>query len=362
MKSRLLCAVLSLAFISSSAMSAVIYDKNANKLDLYGKVDTLHMFSDNPGIDGDQTYFRFGFRGQTAINSQLTGYGQWEYQVNANQAESSTNTAVTRLGFAGLRTQDYGSIDYGRNFGVLYDLGSWTDVIPEFGGDAYGIDNFMFKRTSNVLTYRNATLLDGLKIAAQYQGKNGSAAETNNGRDPLRQNGDGYGASLIYDFGNGITAGGTFASSDRTDGQNALVYGRGDRADAYRGALKYDHNGVYLAATYTETFNSTPFGSSSKSVYGFANRAQVVELLAQYQFTNGLAPIVAYLQTRGKDIENYGDQDVLKYLAVGGAYFFNKNMSTDVIYKVNLLKDNAFTTNSGTNTDDVLAVALIYYF
>ncbi|HEY0209741.1 porin OmpC [Acerihabitans sp.] len=362
MKTSYLWLVLPLVFIAGNASAAEIINKDGNKLDLYGKVDTLHMFSDNPGIDGDQTYFRFGFRGQTQINSSLTGYGQWEYQVNANQAESASSTSVTRLGFAGLRTQDYGSVDYGRNFGVLYDLGAWTDVIPEFGGDAYGIDNFMFKRTSNLLTYRNNVLVDGLKLTAQYQGKNGSATETNNGRDALRQNGEGYGAALIYDFGAGISAGATFTSSDRTEGQNNLAYGHGDKADAYRGALKYDANQIYLAATYTETYNATPFGSSGHSVYGFANKAQVVELLAQYQFTNGLAPIVSYLQTRSKNIEGYGNQDSLKYLAVGGAYFFNKRMSTDVIYKVNLLKNNDFTKNSGINTDDVLAVALIYYF
>jgi outer membrane pore protein E len=28
--------------------------------------------------DGDQTYVRFGFKGETQINDQLTGYGRWE--------------------------------------------------------------------------------------------------------------------------------------------------------------------------------------------------------------------------------------------------------------------------------------------
>ena len=35
----------------------------------------------------------------------------------------------------GLKFGDYGSIDYGRNYGVAYDIGAWTDVLPEFGGD-----------------------------------------------------------------------------------------------------------------------------------------------------------------------------------------------------------------------------------
>lgn len=356
---------ISLCLWLNSSMAAQIYNKDGNKLQLYGKVDTLHMFSDNTSIDGDQTYMRFGFKGETQVNDLITGYGQWEQQINANQAESSTNTSVTRLGYAGLRLGQYGSVDYGRNFGVLYDIGSWTDVIPEFGGDAYGIDNFMFKRTTGLLTYRNKNffgLNEKLHLALQYQGKNGGTGETNNSRGVLQQNGDGYGMSLIYDLGAGVSAGATFSSSDRTNGQNSIDYGRGSKAEAYRAGVKYDANQIYLAATYTQTYNATPFGSSSHAVYGFANQAHVMELIAQYQFLSGLAPIVGYLQTDGKDIEGYGDQTILKYIAFGGAYFFNKNMSADVIYKVNLLDKNSFTQNSGINVDDVLAVALIYYF
>ncbi|MBK4693598.1 porin, partial [Enterobacter cloacae] len=46
---------------------------DGNKLDLYGKVDGLHYFSDDDGADGDQTYMRLGFKGETQVNDQLTG-------------------------------------------------------------------------------------------------------------------------------------------------------------------------------------------------------------------------------------------------------------------------------------------------
>lgn len=354
---------LALTCFCASAYSAEIYNKGGNKLDFYGKIDALHQISDNKSVDGDATYVRFGIKGETQINSSLTGYGQWEYQLNANQAEgTSGNSGVTRVGFAGLHSSEYGSIDYGRNYGVVYDIAAWTDVLPEFGGDAYGIDNFMFKRTNNLLTYRNSTLLDGLRIVLQYQGKNGGAGETNNSRDVLKQNGDGYGASLIQEWDNGVSVGAAFSSSKRTQGQNDMTYGHGDRADVYRAGLKYDANQIYLAGTFTDTRNATIFGSSSKEVYGFANHAQIVEFTAKYVFSNGVVPVVSYLQTKGKDIEGYGEQDLLKYLAVGANYYFNKNMSTAVMYKFNFLKDNDFTSRSGINTDNVLALDLIYQF
>ncbi|SWY30771.1 outer membrane protein C [Klebsiella pneumoniae] len=353
--------------VAGAANAAEIYNKDGNKLDLYGKIDGLHYFSDDKSVDGDQTYMRVGVKGETQINDQLTGYGQWEYNVQANNTESSSDQAWTRLAFAGLKFGDAGSFDYGRNYGVVYDVTSWTDVLPEFGGDTYGSDNFLQSRANGVATYRNSDffgLVDGLNFALQYQGKNGSVSgegalsPTNNGRTALKQNGDGYGTSLTYDIYDGISAGFAYSNSKRLGDQNSkLALGRGDNAETYTGGLKYDANNIYLATQYTQTYNATRAGS-----LGFANKAQNFEVVAQYQFDFGLRPSVAYLQSKGKDLEGYGDQDILKYVDVGATYYFNKNMSTYVDYKINLLDDNSFTHNAGISTDDVVALGLVYQF
>lgn len=129
-------AVAASVLMAMSAQAAEIYNKDSNKLDLYGKVNAKHYFSSNDADDGDTTYARLGFKGETQINDQLTGFGQWEYEFKGNRAESQGSSKdKTRLAFAGLKFGDYGSIDYGRNYGVAYDIGAWTDVLPEFGGD-----------------------------------------------------------------------------------------------------------------------------------------------------------------------------------------------------------------------------------
>ncbi|MEG1922513.1 MAG: porin, partial [Citrobacter sp.] len=43
-------------------------------------------------------------------------------------------------------------------------------------------------------------------------------------------------------------------------------------------------------------------------------------------------------------------------------YYFNKNMSTYVDYKINLLDDNEFTQRAGIGTDDIVALGLVYQF
>ncbi|WP_236275640.1 porin OmpC [Enterobacter cloacae] len=362
MKVKVLSLLVPALLGAGAANAAGGYNKDGNKLDLYGKVDGLHYFSDDDSQDGDQTYMRLGFKGETQVNDQLTGYGQWEYQIQGNSGENENNS-WTRVAFAGLKFGDAGSFDYGRNYGVVYDVTSWTDVLPEFGGDTYGSDNFMQQRGNGFATYRNSDffgLVDGLNFAVQYQGKNGSASgedQTNNGRTELRQNGDGVGGSITYNLGEGFGIGTAISSSKRTNSQNDYGLGNGDRAETYTGGLKYDANNIYLAAQYTQTYNATRIGDQ-----GWANKAQNFEVVAQYQFDFGLRPSVAYLQSKGKDIEGYGDQDLLKYVDVGATYYFNKNMSTYVDYKINLLDDKEFTRNAGISTDDIVALGLVYQF
>ena len=203
-----------------------------------------------------------------------------------------------------------------------------------------------------------ATPTSSAWLTLQYQGKNEN-------RDAKKQNGDGFGTSLSYDFGGSdFAVSGAYTNSDRTNAQNLLARGQGQKAEAWATGLKYDANDIYLAAMYSETRNMTPYGSSdSTSGGGIANKTQNFEVTAQYQFDFGLRPSVAYLQSKGKDIENFGDQDLLKYVDVGATYYFNKNMSTYVDYKINLLdEDDSFYKNNGIGTDDVVALGLVYQF
>lgn len=375
MQRKVLALMIPALLMAGTAHAAEIYNKDGNKLDLYGKVDGLHYFSDDASKDGDQTYMRLGFKGETQINDMMTGYAQWEYNIQANNTEGSDNQSWTRLAFAGVKVGDYGSFDYGRNYGVLYDVEGWTDMLPEFGGDSYTYaDNFMTGRANGVATYRNTDffgLVQGLNVAVQYQGNNeGNNCDesfcstnegTNNGRDTRHENGDGYGISATYDFGMGFSAGAAYASSDRTNDQVNYTTAGGDTADAWTAGLKYDVNNIYLAAMYSETRNMTPYGDNADAV---ANKTQNVEVTAQYQFDFGLRPAISYLQSKGKDLGNgQDDKDLVKYADVGATYYFNKNMSTYVDYKINLLdEDDSFYKNNGIGTDDVVALGLVYQF
>lgn len=376
MNRKVLAFVIPALLAAGAANAAEVYNKDGNKLDIYGKVDARHQFSNAASNDGDQTYVRFGFKGESQVTNDLTGFGQWEYNVQANTTEGS-NQSWTRLGFAGLKFGEYGSFDYGRNYGVVYDVEAWTDMLPVFGGDSYTYtDNFMVGRTNGVATYRNTDffgLVDGLNFAVQYQGANeGNSGEQegtgNRGNSNIRKdNGDGWGLSSTYDFGMGFSVGAAYASSDRTNDQERASTAGGEKADVWTVGMKYDANNVYLAAMYAETSNMTPFGDNNAYI---ANKTQNFEVTAQYLFDFGLKPEVSYLQSKGKDLardgriaSNYDDQDLVKYVSVGTYYFFNKNFSTYVDYKINLLdEDDSFYDAAGISTDDVVGIGMIYQF
>ncbi|PNM23273.1 porin OmpC [Yersinia enterocolitica] len=365
MKRNILAVVIPALLVAGAANAAEIYNKDGNKLDLYGKVDARHQFSDAKGQDGDESYVRFGFKGETQITDQLTGYGQWEYNIQANNAEAQEGKGnKTRLGFAGLKFAEFGSFDYGRNYGVIYDVNAWTDMLPVFGGDSISAsDNYMTGRSTGLATYRNTNffgLVDGLNFALQYQGKNES------GRDGLltTQNGDGFGISSTYDIGYGVNFGAGFSSANRTTLQKDAhlsnqTFAEGDKAQAWNVGAKYDANNVYLAVMYAETQNMTPFGDDS-----VANKTRDIEITAQYQFDFGLRPSLGYVQSKGKDLNNNTDDnhDLLKYVSVGTYYAFNKNMTTYVDYKINLLDEDNFTRANNLMTDDVVGVGLVYQF
>ncbi|TCC81049.1 phosphoporin PhoE [Citrobacter braakii] len=330
----------------TSVHAAEIYNKDGNKLDLYGKVKAVHSWTG--GTDADGTYARLGFRGETQINDQLTGYGQFESQFDASKAEGSQNGVNTRLAFAGL---DYGhdvSFDYGRNYGIAYDAGAYTDTLSEFGGDSFeDTDRFLTTRTAGVATLRTKNLfgaVDGLNIGAQYQGKGDANSEDPTKPNLTKQHGNGYGFSLGYDniADSGVSAIATYTNSSITAAQkkgNKDGKWDGENAEFWGAGLKYDANAIYVATMYGESHN----------LIQDADKAEHFEAMAAYVFDFGLRPNVGYVHARDNN-----NNDLTEYVALGTDYYFNKNIVADVGYKINLL--------DGKDDDNQVVAGLTYQF
>ena len=356
MKRKTLALLIPALLVAGTVNAAEIYNKNGNKLDFYGKMVGEHIFTNTDRNNSDNnskdtTYARFGVKGETQINSDLTGYGQFEYNIKADKPEGEQGSA-TRLAFAGLRFANYGSFDYGRNDGLVYDAAGYTDMLVEWGGDGLvATDNFMTARTNGVATYRNSDffgLVDGLTIALQYQGKN-------NNRDRLKANGDGYSTSVDYNIdGFGFAA--AYSNSDRTDEQAADR--KGETAEVWSLAAKYDANSLYTAVMYAESHNMTPMENGV-----FANKTQNIEAVVQYQFDFGLRPSLGYVYAKGTDLGTNGDKtaEMKNYIELGTWYYFNKNFNVYSAYKFNLI-DHKDSIVTGAAEDNQFAVGITYQF
>ena len=79
-------------------------------------------------------------------------------------------------------------------------------------------------------------------------------------------------------------------------------------------------------------------------------------MVAQYQFDDSVYRCARPSPTcspKGKDLYRqlngrYADKDLVKYVDVGMTYYFNKNMSTYVDYKINLLDEDRATSTAQT--------------
>ncbi|QOL15037.1 porin [Dickeya dianthicola] len=347
-----------LLFSTGLVSAAEVYNKEGNKLDLYGKVRSAYYFGDKTNSfkgNGDATYARLGVRGETQLAADITGYGNYEYHFDASKAEDTNAVnGKTRYAYTGLKFYKFGSIDYGRNKGIAYDGLSYTDVLPEFGGDQSSTDSIT-GRTAGVATYRNKDffgLVDGWSIGLQYQSKH------NDSRNAALQTGNGFGISSAYTTPVGLGVIASYETANRTMAQRAT--NEGNKADAWAAGMKYDANSAYLAIMYGIFHNLTSIGTS---IAAFADKTRVFEAVAQYHFDLGLTPSLAYVSARAYDETGIGQGAsgyITRYASVGVNYTFNKNMVMNVAYLRNLI--NSTNNPFARKTDDTVFTGLVYQF
>ncbi|MFC0179621.1 porin [Thorsellia kenyensis] len=376
---KILAVAITSLLVSSAANAAEIYNKDGNKIQLKGMVEAKYNFRDkktptapNQSVDKhvneDKTVARLGFIGETQINSQLTGYGIFEYQFAAGSAEEDE----TRLAYAGLKYANMGSLDFGRNYGVIRHIRDFTDQAAVFGGDGFGGDTdiFLTDRASSVATYTNHDFFEtvkGLDFYLQYQAEDTSADA---GKDLYKQHGNGFAiASTYHHDQSGLGLGATYAHSDRTSDQKAFGNNSSKNAEMWGIAANYDANNIYVGLSWAQSNNMLPV-IGYNGLEEFAPKTRGFEAVANYHFDFGLTPSIAYNQLRARHLTSNGagvdsptNANLQKYVSIGAKYDFNKNMDMAAGYKINLVdKDAQFSQNAQIATDDQIEMRLTYTF
>ncbi|MFB0954511.1 MAG: porin, partial [Aeromonadaceae bacterium] len=66
---------------TGTVSAATVYEQDGSKLDVYGRATGMYYGSDNQDLRGDESYIRLGLKGETALGNNLTGLGQFEYNL-----------------------------------------------------------------------------------------------------------------------------------------------------------------------------------------------------------------------------------------------------------------------------------------
>ncbi|SET65120.1 porin [Thorsellia anophelis] len=407
-KRKILAIIVSSLLVANSSLAAEIYNKNGNKINLIGQVSAIYTFKEDKTpmydwskdrvnqvgagkVDNDDSSFaRFGFTGETQVNSVLTGYATFVHNFTAD----GTDEDKTRLAFVGLNYDKMGSLDFGRNYGVVTTVRNFTDASDFDDLVGQGLtatsasDVGMLDRASSLATYTNKDafgVVDGLDLYLQYQAKN-----TEENSKLSKKNGDGIGLTTTYEHdATGLGFGATYSKHNRVDAQK--TDNTGDNAEIWAIASKYQKeigdNSLYAAVSWAETNNlvaannvylDSNCATACLPINNVADKTKGFEAIVKYTIELGnqssITPQVAYNQTRGYNLNvvestngvRHNAQtkaDLTKFLVLGAGYQFNTHFDTSIGYRINLVDEKAtYTQQAGVEIDDRLEMRVTYSF
>ncbi|MCW5197783.1 porin [Buchnera aphidicola] len=369
-------AVLMPLFLSSSAVNAMeIYNKNGNKVNIYGELNPLYFYShsNDPFLLnslGNYTQFKFGLYSRSDINQFLSGYFSFEYKpkfcsYNEKNYVNSNKNDID-LSFVGLDLGKWGTIDYGRNYGVMYYAKQFTN--PAFDNSEnitlHEDDNFLIGRADGLLTYHNKNLsgyIKGLDLTLQhqiyYKNENMFLSDKYN---------DSWGTSLRYntDFGFTLVGSAFFSPYDNTRNNVNL---ENHWVKSYGIGWNYSFKNATVSGFYGHSKNSASNFIKSHCIYNVLDN---IEISGSYDFNNGVKSSIGYIKSFGKEysfgqnISNAKSATLNNHINLIVTYNFNENFIANFHYKLNLLKscNTNFNLEYSHYLDNCVGAGFSYIF
>ncbi|NIH16587.1 MAG: hypothetical protein G8D24_00775 [Buchnera aphidicola (Periphyllus lyropictus)] len=373
-----LSILIPLLFLSSGAVNAKeIYNQDNQKVNLCGKINPLYFYShtNDPIVInslGNYTNIKLNLYNYININQWMSGYSFVEYKpnfVNYNKKlYSNLNKNNINLCYVGLDFKRWGKIDYGRSYGVMYYSKKFTkDAFDDNENIVFHENNnFLMGNSDGVLTYHNKNFsgyIPGFDLIIQHQ---------NYYRDDNKYLTDKYnyswGGSLKYSNIIGFSAVCSAFFSPYNNFYNK-VNTKDHWVKAYGIGCNYCFNSASLSGFYGYEKNSAdPFLKNNIS-YDVLND---IEITGKYDFNNGIKTSLGYIKSFGTQY-HFGEKiNNLKYLTLNHhinmilKYDFNKNISINLHYKLNLLKQpiesNLLKIDNLHDYDNSIGTGITYNF
>ncbi len=317
---KLTSVAVALMAATSAAQAAEVFKNDTQSVDLYGRVyagQFMGTQTDTAGTkEGSEKYganqfIRFGAKGDAAIGEGMKAIAQYEVQMNLQNTEKNISDDAgnlrTRLAYAGVKSDDFGQVTFGRQKGAISSIADWTDVALSdgYGASALGngSDNFATGRASNVLKYSHK-FVDALQLDASYKFDGNKTEETS-----VKSADAAYGLAASYALPMNLSIGAGYNVGLRDQAGK-------DDAKLLVAGLMYDDKAAYAALTYAD---GSDFVENGIDHSGW-------EAALGYNFDNGFGLMALYNLREEHDKVDNVKYDQVDYYTLGAQYKFNKNL------------------------------------
>ena len=230
--------------------------KVLDSINFYGKI-SIHGAAFSDKLQLQENAPRLGTKLFKNINADWSVNGDLEFGLqflkganfnnDANSASeflanpvANPNVLFARLAYVTFNHKTLGSISVGKQWGVYYDIGVYTDAFTLFGGSATGIyagkTDGGWKgtgRADNSIQYRNK--FGGFQFGLQTQ----LFGETH-----------GFGASAQYQFPFGLSIGTSYNTVETDQALRDYVINVGDDSSNFIAGIKYKKDKIYAAFNF----------------------------------------------------------------------------------------------------------------
>ncbi len=357
---KLTAVAVALLAATSAAQAAEVYKNEQMALDMYGRIYAGQFFGEKKNHSEDYSakvganqFIRFGVKADSAISGTLKAVGQYEAQFNIGDSEKINNVSCTtteatdgthsttcqddkirtRLAFAGLKSESWGQVTFGRQKGAISQIADWTDVALSdgYGADAlgHGADKFGTGRSSDLLKY--SATFGGFKGEASYKFDGNTTEEkTSSSADAA------YGISASYTLENGLGFGAGYNVGQRDKA------GENDAKLAIVGVM-FDNKSLYAALNYAD---GTDYLATGTDHTGW-------EAAVGYNFANGFGLMAVYDK---QESDKAGTKtDTVDYYTLGAQYKFNKSLRVIGEYRIQGLEGKSDSSAEAVENDYHLA-------
>ncbi len=252
-----------------------------------------------------------------------------EFLANPFKSKEVFNS---RLAYFGIANEKLGSLTFGKQWGVYYDIAGFTDNFSLFGGAANGVwtggTDGGWKgtgRADNAVQYRNT--IGNFEIAGQAQ---------------LFKNTESYGISAQYHIPMGLTIGAAYNDAGIVDPIKEVVNGIGDNTTNFISGINYKKGKYYGAFTFSVNDDNIVIEDTGYAVsipsYGY-------ELSLGYTPTSKLSIQGGFNMVKAREsVSLYPDKSVLFQFILGANYYFTPETSIYMIGRVSNTQYEEFSS------------------